>query len=285
MIKYSNSWWGIKNSGDDITTEIMRIVNNADLFIIVCGYNFSFRTSAASRQFFNALVNRQTTGVQVLMIFPPYLSIKANPQPRIINHLITNGVPIILNQHNHSKWLLTDKDLYYGSSNFTMASWKQKVEVLSIHEHNNLNKNWSQNTIKDFKTFIDAEVANLSAAGRKMKSYCGLLTSTRTAWRSIKPLVKKFNPSIDKVIATMENYDEIFSILHEQLVYWFDYYNPKEFERMFNLSSRIALAIDTLCEYAMGHIYNESISPEKEVADPKIISEYNIFYGKAIEGD
>lgn len=283
MIKYSNSWWGIKESGNDITTEILRIVNAADSFIIVCGYNFSFRTSALSRQFFNSLISRLSGGIQVLMIFPPYLSVKANPQPRIINHLMTNGVPIILNHHNHSKWLLTDKDLYYGSSNFTNASWNKKVEVVSIHEHMNLGRAWSKETIKDFKTFIDGEINDLTAAGRRMKTYRGLLTSTRSAWKSIKPLIKKFNPSIDKVIVTMENYDEIFSILNEQLVYWFDYYTPSDFEQMFKLSSEIALSVDELCEYAYANIYNEATTPDEEITNLKIIEGYNVLYEKTIK--
>jgi hypothetical protein len=282
MIKHSNSWWGIKNSGEDISLEIMRIVNNAELFVIVCGYNFSFKTSGASRQFFDALINKNRNGVPVLMIFPPYLSMQVNPQPKIINHLIRNGVAIILNHHNHSKWLLTDKDLYYGSSNFTLTSWNKKVEVLSIHEHTNLNKSWARNTIKDFKQFIDAEVNNLTSSGRRMKSYRGLLTSTRSAWKSIKPLVKKFNPSIIKVIETLENYDEILNILNKSLVDWFDYYQTDKFEFIFELNSKIIIAIDSLAEYAYSNIYNETIDLESEITDQQIINQYNLLFQKAI---
>lgn len=283
MIQHSRSWWGIKNSGEDITNEIMRIINDADSFIIVCGYNFTFSKSVVARPFFDALIAKLSIGVQILLILPPKLHGKYNPQPKIINHCLTNNLPIILNHQNHSKWMLTDKDLYYGSSNFTDASWKDRVEVISIHEHTHLGKNWTQETIKDFKSFIDKEIDTLNTPARRMKNYRGLLTSTRAAWKVIKTLVLKFNPSIEKVILTLENYDLITSKLNEQIIYWFDQYDADEFEMIFRLSSKISQSIDNLCEYAYCYIFNESISFDMDQTDQTIIEGYNNLYQIVLE--
>lgn len=281
MIKHSLSWWGIKNNGEDITPEIMRIINSAKQFIIVCGYNFTFRTSAGARVLFDALLARSIAGVQVLLIFPPKLHGKYNPQPAIIHYCLTNNLPVILNHQNHSKWLLTDEDLYYGSSNFTNASWRDRVEVLSIHEHTMLRKNWSQDTIKDFKDFIDKEIVDLNKPARRMKNYRGLLTSTRNTWRNVKLLIKKLNPSIEKVVITLENYDDIISSINSEVVNWFDSYSKREFELICNLSSSIIRSVDELCEYAYGNIYNETVCSENINLPEKIISEYNALYKQA----
>lgn len=282
MVQHTLSWWGIKNNGEDISPEIMRIINNAKQFIIVCGYNFTFRTSAGARPFFDALQAKSVAGIKVMLILPPKLHGKYNPQPAIIHHCLTNNLPVILNHQNHSKWLLTDEDLYYGSSNFTNASWKDRVEVVSIHEHTKLAKNWSQETIKDFKTFINKEIIDLNKPKRKMKNYRGLLTSTRNTWNGVKPLINKLNPSIQKVIITLENYDKIISCIESEVIKWFDCYSKKEFEMICNLSSRIINSVDDLCEYAYGNIYNETVYPDNIDVSEQNISEYNARYEQVI---
>ena len=283
MIKHSNSWWGIKNTGEDITADILAIINNAEVFVLVCGYNFTFKTSAAARPFFDALVAQEANGIRILLILPPRLHGKYNPQPSIITHCMANNLPVILNHQNHSKWILTDKQLYYGSSNFTNASWKDRVEVISIHDHTNIGKGWAKDTITDFKNFIDKEIAGLNVRRRHMKDYRGLLTSTRAAWKSIKPMVLKFNPSIEKVVKTLGNYDNVVSILNEQIVYWFDFYEQSSFETIFTLSSKILSKLDNLCEYAYSEIYNESVEKDVQDIDKSIIEEYNTLYAGLID--
>src|SRR5690606_1211126 len=140
MISYTNSSWGIKRSTQNITNDIMSIITNANEFIIVGGYNFTFKT--AGYTFFAELRRKSLTGIPVLVILPPTLYGSGNNlQTNIINFCRLNGIGIILNGNNHSKWILTDKDLYYGSSNFSETSWTKKVEVVTIHNHCNIDKN------------------------------------------------------------------------------------------------------------------------------------------------
>ena len=134
------SCWGIKDSGEDISQDILDILNDATSFIIVGGYNFTFKT--AGYTFFNILRKKVSYGIPVLMIIPTNLAGPWSNQPKIINYCNMHGIGIILNGNNHSKWLLTENDLYYGSSNFTETSWKQRVEVVTIHKHSNIQKNW-----------------------------------------------------------------------------------------------------------------------------------------------
>lgn len=282
MIRTSNSWWGIKESGDDITSPMMNIINNANVFILLGGYNFTFRSSATSRPFFDALSAKLLAGVPVLMMFPPRLHGRFNPQPAIIQHCLNNGIGVVLNHQNHSKWLLTESQLYYGSSNFTNASWRDRVEVISLHDHTNIPNWWSTQTISDFRDFINKEVSDLTHPRRKMKTFRGLLTATRTTWRSIKPLISKLNPSIKKVISTIESYDEVQLMLEKEIVYWFDHYDKTNFQLVFELSSDIMRAIDDLCEFAYGSIYNESVDIDYNDVDEQKIASYNSLYKNAI---
>lgn len=283
MLTYPSSTWGIKPSGTDITTRILGMIHNAKRYILVCGYNFTFSKSATSRPFFDALIAKKKSGVEVLLIFPPILHGKYNPQPKIIHYCLKNKLPVILSYENHSKWLLTDKELYYGSSNFTNASWKKRIEVISIHDHTQLSKTWAKDTVNDFVRFINSEVSDLRAKRRTMKSYRGLLTSTRNAWSQIKPLIQKFNPSIIRVVETLENYERIQMLLSEQLVEWYYNYSQTTFELIFKLSSNISTAVDELSEFAYGNIYNESVSSDAHIDDPKIIESYNSLYYKVLQ--
>ena len=150
------SKWGIKDSGEDITNDILGIVDKATSFIIVGGYNFTFET--AGYTFFNLLLNKSRAKVPILMIFPPHLSGNYNTQPQVIDFCLRNGIGLILNGNNHSKWLLTEHDLYYGSSNFTKTSWKHRIEVITIHKHSNLYRNWKLDTVLDFTSFIQRQI-------------------------------------------------------------------------------------------------------------------------------
>jgi len=269
------SWWGIKNTGDDISEYMMDIVKNANQFIVVGGYNFTFRDSAAARPFFEALTQRVRDGIKVLMLFPPNLHARFNPQPRIIRYCFGNGIAVILNHQNHSKWLLTDVQMYYGSSNFTTSSWKDKVEVISLHDHADLpNKRWALDTIQDFNQFLQDEVRDFSNR-RRMLDYPGLLANTIGVWGGLQPLILRLNPSIEKVKSTLSNYDKIQGTLREQVSYWFHNFNDELFSTVLRLSYDISSAVDRVCEYGYGNIYNETV--EKDDIDLRlgVINTYN----------
>src|ERR1017187_9435937 len=128
MINPNNgSSWGLKKSGEDITPTIFSILDNAKRFIIVCGYNFDakgYATAITPR-----LVSRRKQSIKVLLITPPRMWGFGNRvHTQTIRYLSRNMVGVVLNYNNHSKWMLTDQGYYYGSSNFTGASMKKKIE-------------------------------------------------------------------------------------------------------------------------------------------------------------
>lgn len=272
MIGYANySQWGIKDSGEDITNDIVSMVQNANDFIVIGGYNFSF--SNAGQTFFDEITLKANNGIPVLMIFPPRLFGPYNPQPNLINYCLSNNIAVILSHNNHSKWLLTDESLYYGSSNFSPTSWRQKIEVVTIHKHDRIERAWSNDTVMDFVRFIQREINSLSRRST-MNNYPGLRQLTTTTWNQIQTMVLRFNPSIDKVIATLNNYENVNLELNEITQEWFYASEFSDFKKIFECNNKIMVSINSLCAFAYSNIYNESIQ-ETSIDDQSIIDDYN----------
>ncbi|MBP1617911.1 MAG: hypothetical protein H6Q14_1738 [Bacteroidetes bacterium] len=270
------SRWGIKDSGEDITTDILDMLRNANSFIVVGGYNFTFKTAGYS--FFGILLDKVKQGIPILMIIPPNMTGFHNNQPTIINFCITNGIGLILNGNNHSKWLMTENDLYYGSSNFTETSWQKRVEVITIHKHNHILTDWKRRTILDFHSFIMREIGKITRR-RTMTTILGLVTKTIDVWTTINPLILRLNPSIEKVILTLKNYEEVEYQLNKNIEDWFQYYDPKTFNTIYDYNSRILNKIIDLCEFAYLNIYNET-TQDKRIDNQEIIDQYNSLHSE-----
>ncbi|MGB4831065.1 MAG: phospholipase D-like domain-containing protein [Chitinophagales bacterium] len=274
------STWGLKDSGEDITNDIIDIATNATSFIVAAGYNFSFRH--AGMMFFNELTHKANNGIPVILIVPPHLAGQYNPQPKLINYCIANNIGVILNKSNHSKWLLTENDLYYGSSNFTPTSWRDRVEVVTIHRHRKIFMNWKRATILDFRLFIQREIADINNKRRNMHLYPGLIPLTVNTWNNIKPLIRRLNPSIEKVKETLENYETVELSLYFVIEQWFIQANQEGIEIIYSMSYEILEIINNICEYAYANIYNESIKND-EIQNKEVIDNYNNLHDKFIE--
>lgn len=276
MINNSASIWGVKRSGHNIQNDIINIITNAQSYIIVGGYNFTFKTAGYS--FFRELYRKSTNGIPVLMIIPPNLSGNNRSHQDAIDFCITNGIGLILNGNNHSKWILTENDLYYGSSNFSETSWKNRVEVITIHDLRSPIQ-WKTRTIKDFKDFVFEEISKVHNR-RIMTRRPGLIVYTRIVWNSIKFQMLKLNPSIKKVQQSLNNFEVVTLRLENLCAYWFESEYFSDYLDVRRLSKLILRKVNKLCFFAYTNIYNESLS-EIESHDlnievnPKVIARYN----------
>ena len=240
------STWGLKDSGEDITNDIIDIATNATSFIVAAGYNFSFRH--AGMMFFNELTHKANNGIPVILIVPPHLAGQYNPQP----------------------------------SNFTPTSWRDRVEVVTIHRHRKIFMNWKRATILDFRLFIQREIADINNKRRNMHLYPGLIPLTVNTWNNIKPLIRRLNPSIEKVKETLENYETVELSLYFVIEQWFIQANQEGIEIIYSMSYEILEIINNICEYAYANIYNESIKND-EIQNKEVIDNYNNLHDKFIE--
>lgn len=280
-----HSNWGIKRSGDDISQDIIGIIDQAEHYIIIGGYNFTFQTVGYS--FFNQLFQKAIKGIPILMIIPPHLSGFGNNQPDVINFCINNGIGLILNGNNHSKWILTDKDLYYGSSNFSVTSWKSRIEVITIHNHSLIHTDWKNRTIKDFKDFVREEIKGIRKR-QIMQRRRGLILYTRIIWNQIKSLTLRFNPSIEEVITTLNNYDRVKLHLENISGCWFEA-DLDDYKQIIKINKSILKKVDKLNRFAYNNIFNETAiklySEESFNVDlpASTVERYNLIHHDLIE--
>jgi hypothetical protein len=281
MIVYTgNSSWGIKDSGKDISADIISIVNRATDFIVAGGYNFNFRNGVGAT-FFAALQAKAAAGIPVLMLMPPSLAGSYNPMPAIINNLVSANIAVIINRHNHSKWILSNKDLYYGSCNFTPTSWKDRIEVITFH-HDLLTIAWKRRTVNDFYQFLRTEINRFTTGSRSVKKYPALVTATVNNWIRLKPLIKKFNPSVERVRETLQNIEAAELILLSVMESWLLQFDSSTVDRIYAMCHEIWATIANLADYGYGHIYNE-VQNQQTIDDQRIVTGYNDRHRRFVE--
>jgi hypothetical protein len=212
MITRTNgSKWGIKDSGVDFTPEIHSIIDNATTFIVVCGYNFSpynHRTSIIPR-----LIAQKNAGVDVLFIAPPTMWGFGNTRHTgNIQHLVNNNIGVVLNSNNHSKWLLSDYGYYYGSLNFTASSMTTKVEIVSfcdtLHRARRPIPQWMTDTKSELLNFAISELRNFNTVVATMNLGTVNANTLRILRRTLTRILR-YNPSIEKIETTLENYEDV----------------------------------------------------------------------------
>ena len=139
----------------------------------------------------------------------------------------------------------------------------------------------------DFKNFVKEEIESIKRR-RTMTSRRGLIVYTRIVWNQIKFLMLKLNPSIEKVIITLENYDKALLELENLSARWFEIEAFDDYRKISELNYQILKKINHLCYYAYTNIYNETSISENfsKTLDvetkSEIINKYNKIHKKLI---
>lgn len=273
MIHSTNgSKWGVKSSTTNLTSDIHDLIDNSNDYIIVCGYNFSPFNNPTS--IISKLINRVNNGVKVLVILPAGLWGFGNTNHSInIQYMLNNGIGVILNSNNHSKWMVSDYGYYYGSLNFTKISMTTRIEVVTIC--NALNQTtipyWMEQTKTEFLRFgffelnkFDVKTVNLGRVN---------VTALNTL-NTFFSRILKFNPEIKKVKITLDNYEEVRT---EILSIIDDYYAVIGFEDLNKIWQKISKAIFYLDKLAMkgNEILISNENEKYELSFDSLIIEYN----------
>ncbi|MCD9575673.1 phospholipase D-like domain-containing protein [Flavobacterium soyae] len=247
MINPGNgSQWGIKPSGTDLTLEIHSIIDNANDFVIVCGYNFSPYTHPSS--IIPRLVAKRSNGAAVLIIMPPNMWGFGNRNHTLnIQHLVNNGIGVILNSKNHSKWLVSDYGYYYGSLNYTPASMHTKIEVVSICDvlRQVSPPWWMTQTKLELLQFAYNEVSNFNRLTTTLN--LGIINSNALNTLGIViGLILRFNPEIGKIRTTLLNYENARINLSMIVDKYFSYISFEELEQIWKHINRSIYILDKL---------------------------------------
>ena len=246
IIPGNGSKWGIKPSGIDLSGDIHKIIDYANNFIVVCGYNFSpynHPTSIIPR-----LIARKNAGVNVLLILPPKMWGFGNKNhTNNIQHLLVNGIGVILNSNNHSKWIISDYGYYYGSLNFTTVSMKRRVEVVSMCDAlQQPNIPWWMNQTKqELLGHAVTELNNFNnmAATTNLGA---INTSVLTSLQNIFGQILRYNPEIKKVQKTLLNYEDVRINLSSIIDFYFPLIKLSDLDKVWQNINNAIYTLDTL---------------------------------------
>lgn len=221
---------GLKQN--DLTTEFDNMINSANDLLIVCGYSFTKPTNYKST--LKKIISSTAAVKHCILPIDLFRSHDVN-KPHAIE-LINNGVSVSLEPDNHSKWMMTENEMYFGSANFTNYSIEKRIEVAAF-------KQFIQNDLlkDEFLSFTKDSMSRMRLSSNRTRIR-GVMTKNQRIISNNKALIKRFNPSIKKVTKTLDSISKIQSAINTLLAnsYWLidnKYY--KELTRQASYYSRL----------------------------------------------
>lgn len=133
-----------------------------------------------------------------------------------------------------------------------------------------------------FTKFLDKEINTFTKRTFYLTNHAALVNLTITKWNNIRPLIKKLNPSAERVRETLDNIEAAELILLSVLQDWLLNFAPETAERIYSMCYRIWQAIVALAQYGYTNIYNE-VEDQQEVEHQAIIDQYNDLFQRFIE--
>ena len=191
-----------------------------------------------------------------------------------IQHLVTNGVGVILNSKNHSKWILSDAGYYYGSLNFTAESMTKKVEVVSycdtFQRVRGTIPQWMTETKEELLDFSIGELKKFNSSIQTVNLGSVNANILATLRRALTKILK-YNPSIEKIETTLLNYEDVRLELSSIVDELFPIVPFKILDKYWE---QINITINILTELACcgNDIW---VNEQAEGADDKAFKEYN----------
>lgn len=196
----------------DLTSEFHSMLDSALECIVICGYSFTPPTNSTS--ILKRVIDSKAKAKHCILPIDLFRSKDVNRKTAVM--LIDNGVSVSIEARNHSKWLMTDKEIYFGSANFSKFSIEKRIEAVAIGEFLS-----GDPLRKDFSNFTISSMARMSSNANKNRIR-GLIVKNQKLIRRSKVFVKRFNPSIKKVVATLSKINDVQSSIREVLsnCYW-----------------------------------------------------------------
>ncbi len=205
MFKYSNfKLIGLKET--DITNQIYDLIDDAEDLIVIGGYSFTKPDDANSP--LKKLINAKATCKHC--IFPIGFFGQRQNIP-YAKELIHKGVSVSFEHENHSKWLMTEKGMYFGSANFSKYSLKNRIEVVTFKDFE-----IDDPFRKEFANFTRRSMIRMKRDSNRANITGQIARNYRLA-ENTKRFIKRLNPSIQKVYKTLEGVHTAHYYLNEIL--------------------------------------------------------------------
>lgn len=211
---------GIKQH--DITPEIETIINNAEKYLVICGYGFT--TIKNDKSILKKVIESPVVNKHCILPINLFKGGDANRSKA--KSLIASGVSVSLESKNHSKWIMSEKEIYYGSANFTMDSLENKIEVASFRLFGN------KDPLQfEFEQFIIQSMKRVKNHADRTKLH-GYITENDRLVLESKNLILRYNPSIEKVKKTIESINDVRTHIYEVVENCYWYLEDKDFQQL-----------------------------------------------------
>ncbi len=211
---------GLKQN--DITPEIENIIRRAQDLILICGYSFTNHRNP--RSVLKMVIDSPIQSKHCIFPINLYRGRDANRIRAI--ELIRNGVSVSIENKNHSKWIMSENEIYYGSANFSMDSLENKIEVATFRTFKN-----NDNLRSEFLNFIQNSMDRMLLGSNRSKLR-GVIGKNEQLTRATRGLIKRFNPSIEKVMETVDSINIVRSLILEVVENCFWHLNEEGYNRL-----------------------------------------------------
>ncbi len=208
---------GLKRN--DITPEIESIIDNAQNFLLICGY--SFTNHRHSRSILKKVIDSPIQYKHCVLPITLYRGKDANRTRAI--ELVRNGVSVSIENKNHSKWIMSENEIYYGSANFTMDSLENKIEVATFRTFQT-----RDNLRYEFVNFIQESMDRMTNRSNR-RNIWGVIGENDMLTTTTRLLIQRLNPSIEKVVKTVDSVNTVRSLITEVIENSFWYLDNKRY--------------------------------------------------------
>jgi hypothetical protein len=218
---------GLKQT--DITPEIDNLIRSAKKFIVVCGYGFTNHTNVKS--ILGKIIGSPLPSKHCILPISLYKGKDANRSKALT--LIQNGVSVSVEDKNHSKWMMSEREIYYGSANFTIDSLERKIEVATFRYFIK-----SDPIKEEFAKFIIESMDRMLSTSNRQKIR-GYIRKNNLLTNSTRDQIKRLNPSIEKVVQTVDAINSVKSSIHEVLENSYWYLDDKHYHYLTQIAWRL----------------------------------------------
>ncbi len=244
MFKYSNfKLIGLKEN--DITSHIYDLMDNAKDVIVIGGYSFTKPSDVKSP--LNKLINVDAKHKHC--IFPLGFFGQKQNVPYAME-LIKNNVSVSFEHENHSKWLMTENGMYFGSANFSKYSLKSRIEVVTFKDFET-----DDPFRKEFGAFTRQSMIRMKRDSNRA-NLKGQITRNYRLAENTKRCIKRLNPSIRKVYKTIEGVHTAHSYVNEILQNSFWFLDMIYYRDLNSVAQRFSINLNEIYNSAMKLVIN-----------------------------
>jgi hypothetical protein len=191
-----------------------------------------------------------------------------------IETLINANVGVIISCFNHSKFLFSEKSIYYGSGNLTDYGLNSNIEAVTVYDlmRNDLKSDFIDFALIELNRYFNAQHSGLPVMNNQ------IINSLNTLFGK----VLKLNPNITKVEKTVTNFEENNRVIGKAIDTYFALLSFTDFRKVYKKLLVLRRNLEELYKYGTYILIKEGFlevnNPEKIHVNPNRVDRYNALY-------